>query len=358
MAKLIALILILAFSIGAVAELPKATIPTTDKKGSKDSPLLKRYEGSFIVSQDQKAFAEFDLPLSRLEQVPGKRSGNNNHAFEPNNKKSLEGKYTRLVYLLPENRSPLEALRNYQDEIKAKGGKILFECKEKECGGDARRGIESGGGNATLGQYLYPGERLTEPRWTNGWCAVAARINSQRYTAAEIPDSGVHVSVLTYTIDEPEKSDACVAFNGRTVAVVDLVEAKAREQKMVTIEAGEMAKAISSEGRIALYGIYFDFNKADVKGESAPTLDQMTKLLKDNPSLKLLVVGHTDNVGNFPFNMDLSQRRAAAVVASLQSRGVAKERLTSVGVSFASPIATNKTDEGRARNRRVELVEG
>ena len=83
----------------------------------------------------------------------------------------------------------------------------------------------------------------------------------------------------------------------------------------------------------------------------------MGKLLKDNPALKLLVVGHTDNVGNFPFNMDLSQRRAAAVVAALASRGAAKDRLTPVGVSFASPIATNKTEEGRAKNRRVELVE-
>ena len=357
MAAFILLLCTLLFSLSAAAQPQKATIPTADKKGSKDSPLLKRYEGSYIVSQDEKSFGEFELPLSKLEEVPGKKAGNNNRAYEPKNKKSLTGKYTRLVYLLPDNRSPLEVLRNYQDEIKAKGGKILFECKESECGGDTRRGIQSGGGNATLGMYLYSGEKLTEPRWTNGWCAVTANINSQRYTAAEIPDSGAHVSVLTYTIDEPQKADACNALNGRTVAVVDLVEAKAREQKMVTVQAGEMAKAISNEGRIALYGIYFDFNKADVKSESAPTLDQMTKLLKDNPSLKLLVVGHTDNIGNFPFNMDLSQRRAAAVVAALNARGVAKERLTSAGVSFASPIASNKTEEGRAKNRRVELVE-
>jgi len=358
MAKLSLLsILVLALSFGAVAQMPKATIPSADKKGGRDSPLLKRYEGSFIVSQDEKSFAEFELPLSKLEPVPGKKAGNNNHAYEPKNRKSLEGRYTRLVYLIPENRSPLEVLRNYQDEIKAKGGSILFECKEGECGGDARRGIQGGGGDASLGMFLYPGERLTEPRWSNGWCAVTANINGQRYAAAEIPGSGAHVSVLAYTIDEPQKSDACNAFNGRTVAVVDLVEAKGREQKMVTVQAGEMAKAISNEGRIALYGILFDFNKADVKGESAPTLDEMGKLLKDNPALKLLVVGHTDNVGNFPFNMDLSQRRAAAVVAALASRGAAKDRLTPVGVSFASPIATNKTEEGRAKNRRVELVE-
>ena len=348
----------MCFPSAAAAQLPKATIPTADKKGSKDSPLLKRYEGSYIVSQDEKSFAEFELPLSKLERSARQEGPATTITHMSPRTRSHWRESTRdWSTCFPENRSPLEVLRNYQDEIKAKGGKILFECKESECGGDTRRGIQGGGGDATLGMYLYPGERLTEPRWTNGWCAVTANINSQRYTAAEIPDSGAHVSVLTYTIDEPQKADACNAFNGRTVAVVDLVEAKAREQKMVTVQAGEMAKAISNEGRIALYGIYFDFNKADVKSESAPTLDQMTKLLKDNPSLKLLVVGHTDNVGNFPFNMDLSQRRAAAVVAALNSRGVAKERLTSVGVSFASPIATNKTEEGRAKNRRVELVE-
>ena len=79
--------------------------------------------------------------------------------------------------------------------------------------------------------------------------------------------------------------------------------------------------------------------------------------MKDNAALKLLVVGHTDNVGGFPSNMDLSQRRAAAVVGALVQRGIGRDRLARYGVSFASSVASNKTDEGRARNRRVELVE-
>ena len=127
---------------------------------------------------------------------------------------------------------------------------------------------------------------------------------------------------------------------------------------MVTVDAGAMAKAIESSGRVALYGIYFDFNKADVKPESEATLQEIATLLKQTPTRKLLVVGHTDNVGTFAFNMDLSQRRAAAVVAALTTRfGIAKERLTPVGVSFASPVAPNTDDNGRAQNRRVELVD-
>jgi outer membrane protein OmpA-like peptidoglycan-associated protein len=119
-----------------------------------------------------------------------------------------------------------------------------------------------------------------------------------------------------------------------------------------------MATAISNQGRVALYGIYFDFNKSDLKPESDPTLEQITRLLKKQSALKLLVVGHTDNVGSFSFNMDLSQRRAASVVNALGTRyGISKDRLTPLGISFASPMESNKTEEGRAKNRRVELVE-
>lgn len=81
-------------------------IPTADRKGSRDNPLLKRYEGSLIVAYEHKKFDEFTLPLSKLEQVPEKRDGHNHRYHEPNNKKSLEGAHTKLVYVIPENRSP------------------------------------------------------------------------------------------------------------------------------------------------------------------------------------------------------------------------------------------------------------
>jgi OOP family OmpA-OmpF porin len=351
-------VIALIASMTAAVALAIATIPTADKKGSKDSPLLKRYEGSFIVAYEQKAFAEFTLPLSRLEQIAGRTDRQHNRYFEPKNKKALEGSYTRLVYVIPAGRSPLEVLRNYQAEIKSQGGQILFECKGEACGGDPGKSSWGGGGDMSLAMYLYPGERITETPHTAGHCAMSERIKDQGYTAAEIPASGAFVSVLTYTMVSPGKHDSCKALNEMTIAVVDLLETKAREQKMVTISSGDMARAIASGGRVALYGIYFDFNKADVKPESNPTLEQMAKLLKENPTMKLLVVGHTDNVGSFPFNMDLSQRRAAAVVTALATRfAVVKERLTPVGVSFASPVAPNTTEEGRAKNRRVELVE-
>jgi OOP family OmpA-OmpF porin len=344
--------------VSTAIALADATIPKADKKGAQDSPLLKRYAGSFIVVYEKKSFAEFTLPLSKLEKVPDKKDRQNNHYYEPKSKKDLEGAYTRIIYVIPENRSPLEVLRNYQDEIRQQKGQILFECKGEECGGDPTRNSEGGGGDMSLAMYLYPYDRLTEQRFTTGHCVMSANMRDLRYTTAFLPDSGAHASILAYSLVAPGKHDGCLALNDRTIVIVDLLEAKAREQKMVTVSSGEMAQAISTGGRVALYGIYFDFNKADVKPESDPTIEQIAKLLKDTPSLKVLIVGHTDNVGTFPFNTDLSQRRAAAVVAVLTSRhGVAKERLSAVGVSYASPVASNKTEEGRAKNRRVELVE-
>jgi outer membrane protein OmpA-like peptidoglycan-associated protein len=333
-----------------------ASIPKADTKGSKDHPLLKRYEGSLIAAYEQKGFDEFTIPLSPLEPVKDKRTKQNNQLYEPKTKRVLEGRYTRIAYLIPPDRSPLEVLRNYQDEIKAKQGKTLFECKAAECGGNAERSSSGGGGHMSLAMFLYPPERLIEMYGSNPWCVQGAHITDQRYAVAELPQSGAHVSVLAYTL--AAATDSCKALHGRTVAIVDIIEAKDRENRMVTVDAGEMAKAIDTTGRVALYGIFFDFNSADVKPESDPTLEQIAALLKKNTGLKLLVVGHTDNVGSFQFNMDLSQRRAAAVVAVLATRyAIGKDRLTPVGVSFASPMAPNKSEEGRAKNRRVELVE-
>ncbi|GAB1409369.1 OmpA family protein [Desulfovibrionales bacterium] len=332
-----------------------ATIPTQDKDGSKDSPLLKRYEGSFIVGYETKSYDRFSFPVSKLELIKDKRDKHNNLFFEPQEKKTVEGAYTRIVYLIPPNRSPLEVLRNYQDEILDNGGKIVFECESGDCGGDSQRSSSGGGGEMSLSMYLYPEERISEPYFSNGHCAITTRISGQQFMVAELLESNTILSVLTYTLQD---TLYCKAFDGRTIAIVDIVEGKAREKKMVLVQAEEMATQISTTGSIALYGIYFDFNKADIKPESDPTLEQIAKLLNDKPQLKVLVAGHTDNVGSFSFNMDLSQRRAAAVVNALTTRyGINTDRLMPVGVSFASPVASNKTEEGRAKNRRVELVE-
>ena len=104
-------------------------------------------------------------------------------------------------------------------------------------------------------------------------------------------------------------------------------------------------------------GVYFDFGKAEVKPESEPALKEIVKVLTGNPALKIWVVGHTDNVGSVEANLKLSTERAAAVVSTLTgAMGVDPNRLAPFGAGPYAPVAPNTTDEGRAKNRRVELV--
>ncbi|WP_295419087.1 OmpA family protein [Sulfurovum sp.] len=351
--KVLFLGLILLFTKVMMAD---ATIPSTDIKGAKDLPYIGRYEGAKIVAYQHRKFDRFTLPLAALKAVEGKRDGHNNIFFSPQKSKILEGEHTRLVYILPAERTPLEILKNYEDEITSKGGKILFECDKGECGGDPGRACGGGGGNMSLAMFMQSEEDVNayNEAFSNGYCALTSRINDQHYLSAELPEQDAFLSVLTYRVSD---DSFCKAFHNRTVAVIDALQVKQREQKMVVIKADEMNKKIEGEGKIALYGIYFDTDKSVVKKESKPTLDEIAKMLKENPDLHILIVGHTDNQGAFQYNQKLSQRRANAVVEKLvKGYKISSKRLKSVGVSYACPAASNATDHGRAKNRRVVLV--
>ena len=115
---------------------------------------------------------------------------------------------------------------------------------------------------------------------------------------------------------------------------------------------------INTTGHAAVYGIYFDTDKADIRPESEPTLEEITKLLSKDGSLKLYLVGHTDSTGEFAHNMKLSEARANAVMNALVSKhAIPAARLRAYGVGPLAPVASNRNEEGRAKNRRVELVE-
>ena len=151
----------------------------------------------------------------------------------------------------------------------------------------------------------------------------------------EKPD-GVSYAALVVT----EFQDGGTKFaleKGQVSVQLDTVRVGSMDEKMVAMKADQMESSIQTAGRVALYGILFDFNKADVKAESAPTLAEIAKHLKSGPGLKLLVAGHTDSVGGFEFNRDLSARRAKAVVTELTGKyGISNDRLFPFGVSFAA----------------------
>jgi OOP family OmpA-OmpF porin len=136
-----------------------------------------------------------------------------------------------------------------------------------------------------------------------------------------------------------------------------IIEEKAMEQYVVA-DADALAKEISLTGKVAVYGIHFDTGKALVKPDSKPALEEIAKLLKEETGLKIYVVGHTDSVGTFDSNMKLSMARAEAVVDVLvKEYGIDSGRLKAHGVGPLVPASTNRSEDGRAVNRRVELVE-
>ena len=300
-----------------------------DVTGSTDHPAIERYEGSSIIAYDAQNYETLLVPTTRVGDVSGK-SGFPKAV-------QAEGQVTRIRYKAPVGRTSLEVFRNYENALKAGGFEILFSCLKAACGdGD------------TFAQTLY------------GVGAQPLTLNqrSQGYLSARLRRAAGEVYVRVFTVENAAWASEAKTEEGQVITQLDIAQTRAMESGMVTVDANAMRDAIRDTGRVALYGIYFDSGKAEVKPESDAALDEIAKLLAAGPSLRLLVVGHTDTVGTMASNRALSEQRAAAVVQKLiAGHGISAARLTPIGVGFASPVASNRDDAGKAKNRRVELVE-
>ncbi len=213
----------------------------------------------------------------------------------------VEGKYWRITYQIQEGKKKggaLEIARNYLKTFTDRGGSKVYES------------VQSGGG--TMVAKMPAGGKTI-------WLQTDINNNAEQY-------------------------------------ILTIVEEAAMEMK-VEFTATELARALKETGSVALHNILFDTGKATIKAESALALTPIGDLLKSDPTLRLEIQGHTDNVGAAAANLKLSQDRAAAVKAYLvQTLGADAARLTTAGFGDTKAVADNKTDEGRAQNRRVELV--
>lgn len=302
-----------------------STAQAADEPGE-DHPLVKRYTGSVMASYDAKEYDAYTLILGPATIVDRKRV--------PEKKLDLEGKVTRIQYVGPEGRSSLEVYRNYEAAFRQAGFDTMYSCTLDECG-------------KQFYSVIYPGSRAMSSSGVRG--TLSTNIRDLRYLAAsKSTETGpVYVSLF-------------VAFHNAVkvpAVLLEIIETKEMDTGLVTVNAEAMAEGIEATGHIALYGIYFDTNSATVKSESKTALQEIVNLLEQKPSLKLLVVGHTDNEGGYDYNMDLSEKRAASVVQALVSDfGIPSNRLKPAGVGYLAPVANNDTEDGKAKNRRVELV--
>jgi outer membrane protein OmpA-like peptidoglycan-associated protein len=132
---------------------------------------------------------------------------------------------------------------------------------------------------------------------------------------------------------------------------------EAEMTQYINFTANEIGKMMKFDGQVTFYGILFDSNKSTVKAESAKLIQEIATYLKANPKIKIYLVGHTDNTGTAEHNLTLSKARAAAVVTELTTNhGIPVSQVTAEGVGLLSPIATNDSENGKAKNRRVVMV--
>ncbi len=295
--------------------IPFTSIAAKDIPGSKDLSDIGRYQDSEIIYYDAK---EYDATTFATGPVQKESDAENTSLY-------IEGKITRIIYKIPKNRSALEVFRNFENKAKDSGYNVSFSGTPKDI-------------KSYSFKYQHPVEI---PDKTS--------LGDDIYYAYAIKDSENNTTKhLSINVSPHSGGD------GVRVRIIE-AEIKKMEQRMV--DAAEMQKQITDSGHVALYGIYFDFDKATLKPESKPTLDEISSLLTSNPDLKLILVGHTDILGGYDYNMTLSKLRANAVVDSLiKNYNISSGRLMGAGVGYLSPAASNDTDEGRAKNRRVELI--
>lgn len=136
---------------------------------------------------------------------------------------------------------------------------------------------------------------------------------------------------------------------------VAVLEREGMKQSLGFLDASAMKKAIDADGRVALY-VNFDVDKATLRPDAQPTIAEIDKLLGGDPALKLSIEGHTDNTGTPAHNRELSTARARSVLGALVGLGIDPARLQSKGFGQDKPLADNASEDGRAKNRRVELV--
>jgi outer membrane protein OmpA-like peptidoglycan-associated protein len=224
--------------------------------------------------------------------------------FNGKNCTTVEGKKMKRTYSLKEGSqksSVIQISRNYANAVRSMGGTVLFEGapQNAEC-------ADNNGLQMMVGKVVKDGNEL--------WVEVASLGGDDYY--------------LTVVLKELMKQD---------------------------VTASAMFEALNRDGHIALY-INFDFGKSIIRDESKPIIEQIVQMMKSNPDLKIGVEGHTDNVGSPASNKTLSEARAKSVVSAIAGQGIPADRLSPTGYGQDKPIGDNNTEEGRAKNRRVELV--
>ncbi|MDP1697296.1 MAG: OmpA family protein [Xanthomonadaceae bacterium] len=284
------------------------------EKHEEDSPLLPRFPGAKLQAVGKTDHETLSLPKTIVD-ASGKAA-----------MLDLVGDVHRHYYSI-EHVSTLKLHENYKAALAKAGFATLFSCELDKCG-TKDQGRQLGALVALRGDvyndYQKPYYLLAKRDTSDGTLYIALFIGG---------------------------------YDGNASVQQVVLHTLPLQTGLVVVTADSLSREIEATGKATVYGIYFDTDQSAIKPTSKPALDAIAGSLRAKPDLKFHVVGHTDATGNLAHNLDLSQRRAEAVVAALvKDYTIAPARLAARGLASFAPVASNTDDAGRARNRRVELV--
>ncbi len=307
-----------------VTEEAETTVTEEAETTATDDPLIiPIYSGSDIRYDDQIGFEEFPLIINDTTV------------------QNTEGVLRRFFCRAPEERSPLEIIKNYESAIKEDGGSILFITRNPKA-------IVI---NGETFSDIFKKTRKDRGLSTYAFTHTAFPGTVTEYLAGKLStvDKDVYIIVAA--------GPGAWAANEDNRTFYELITLEAEPMEMGMVTSADIGKGLSTLGRIAIYNIFFDTGQSEVKPESADALKVIAEYLNANETQKVLIVGHTDNTGDFDMNISLSKDRADAVMEKLISEyAVDRDQLKPYGAGPVAPVASNATEQGKAMNRRVEIV--
>ena len=303
-----------------------------DIDGVTEHPLITRYPGQEIRWQHIENYMPYRVPVG---PVIGYRT--------IGEWLDTEGRVTRTFYRYQgDDRSYSEMYVNYLDALKAQDFEILGEGFSAD-----RRGNDFG--SRSWAEVLFRENAATKP----GEVGTMFSGTSSSGGAGAIVARKERAAGTVYVVLNVEQHSS-----NYVGTLIDIVEVEAAESGLIVVDAEAIGADIAEYGRVVLDGLVFAFDEATLLPESDAALEQIAVYLAANPDEAFYVVGHTDSVGTFAYNQQLSADRARSVVDTLRTRfDVAAERLEPHGVGPLAPVFSNDASAGRDRNRRVELVE-
>lgn len=312
-----------------------------------DHPMVPRISGSEVIAYTFVDFDQHVIPWGRFT------SGEWQETVE------IEGSHEMFAYVLRQpSTATLPVKRAYEQALEAQGFDIAF----------------IGTGRDDLPRRFRRQDHFDHdfPRGLGSTGRVGGDRDSRRFIAARHEAEDLYVTAFFH---ENQDDEPVVLVNvvqpSETILQTEIVEGTASEEtpedqagmdEVIAAEASlsaeQMQDGLIEDGRVAVQDILFEFDSAEIRQESSEALASIAEVMETTQDLALLVVGHTDDVGDFDYNLQLSMERAQSVAAWLnENHGINPGRLQAAGAGMMAPIASNRTEEGRAENRRVELVE-